>query len=66
MTGDHMLTIAIHIFSGNIFNICIRFIWLNATYIIPNSCHTIFYCDRAIDPTLHYHKWSLIWHFVFL
>ena len=23
-------------FSGNIFNVCIRWIWFNATYIIPN------------------------------
>ena len=52
--------------SGNIFNICIIFIWFNATYIIPNFYCTILYYDCAIGPTLHSHKLYLIRRFIFL
>ena len=30
------IDIVIHIFSGNIFKICIRCIWLNGKYVMPN------------------------------
>ena len=41
ITGDNMLNIVIHILTLNIFNICIRCIWLNSMDIIPNFYRTI-------------------------
>ena len=48
------------------FNLSIRFIWLNVMYIIPDFCCTNSSWDRAIGPTLPYHKWAHIWCFIFL
>ena len=48
------------------FNVCIRFIWLNLTYIMPNFCRTILYIYRAVGKTLCYHKCALIWSLLFL
>ena len=53
-------------FSGNIFNVFIRLICINATYILPKFCRTILQCERSIGPTLIYFKWSLIWSFMFV
>ena len=55
-----------HIFSGNIFNFCIIFIWLNSMYIMPNLYRTTLCCDRAIGTTLCYDKWPVIWSLIFL
>ena len=57
---------SIIIFWFNIFNVCIRCIWLNATYIMINFFRNILQFDRAIGPTLLHHKWSLIWRFIFV
>ena len=66
ITGDNMLTLSYIFFSGNIFNICIRFIWLNVMYIIPIFCCKILYCDCFIVPILNYHKWDLMCCFTFV
>ena len=66
ITGDHMLTSSYIFFNVHIFNIHIICIWFNTTYIIPNFYCTTLLCDRAIDPTLRYHKWDLIWSFIFV
>ena len=58
--------IVTHIFGVNIFNICIRCLCLNATYIIPNAYCTKMYYDQAIVPTPCYHKWCLICHLIFV
>ena len=50
----------------NIFSICIRCIWFNETYIIPNFYRNTLLCDRAIGLILSYHKWDLIWSFIFV
>ena len=63
ITDDHMLTSS-HIFRGNIFNICIIFIWFNPTYIMPIFNRTILYIYRAIGKTPRYHKWAIIWRFI--
>ena len=55
-----------HIFGVDIFNVCIRFIWLNPTYVIPSFCWTILYIYHANGKIPHYHKWALIWSFVFV
>ena len=55
-----MLTSVIHIFNVDISNISIRYIWLNATYIVSSFCRAILYCDRAIVPNLCYKKCILI------
>ena len=66
ITGDHMLTSSYLFFNVNIFNICIRCIWFNETYIIPNFYRTTLLCDRSIVPTLCYHKCYHIWIFIFV
>ena len=58
--------VIIHIFSGNIFNFCIRCIWLNPTCIMPNFYLTTLLCDGAIGSTLCYHKCPVIWRLIFL
>ena len=56
-----------YIFSNvYIFNICIRCIWLNSTYIMTNICRTIMLFDCAIDPILCYHKRPVIWSFILI
>ena len=37
ITGDHMLTSSHIFFRGNIFNVCIRCIWINSMYITFRS-----------------------------
>ena len=66
ITGDHMLTSSYTFFNVNIFNVCIRCIWFNATYILPNFYCTTLSCDCAIGSTLRYQKWALIWSFIFV
>ena len=51
--------------SFNVFNVFIRCIWLNATYIIPICYPTILQCNRSIVPTLCCLKCPVIWSFVF-
>ena len=60
------VNIIINVFGVNIFNVCIRFIWLNMMYIIHNLYWTTLQCDCDIGPTLRYHKWTSIWSFIFL
>ena len=48
----------IRIFWSNIFNVCIIFLWLNVTYIIPNFYHTTLYFECEIGKTMRFHKWS--------
>ena len=53
------VTSSIISFWCNIFSICIICLWLNVMCIIPN-----FFLHANI-PTLIYHKWCLIWSFLF-
>ena len=50
-----------HILGVNIFNVCIRFKRLNATYLILNLYCTTLNFYRAIGKTPRYHKWFIIW-----
>ena len=53
-----------YIFNVNIFNICMRYIWFNATFILTNFYRTTLLYDRVIGTTLCYQKWALIWSFI--
>ena len=66
ITGNSYVDIVILIFWVNIFNVCIRFIWLNAMYIIPNFYCTTLQRDCDIGPTMFYHKWALLWRLIFV
>ena len=60
-----MLTLSYIFFNADIFNVFIRCIWFNATYIMPRIyCTTLLY-ERVIGPTLCYQEWALIWSFIF-
>ena len=66
MTGNLYAEIIRHIFRIRIFNFRIRFIWLNATYIMLNLYRTTLYIYRAIGKTLCYHKWDRIQNLIFI
>ena len=66
MTGNPFVDIVIQTLITIIFNFSIQFIWLNATYIILNLCCKILWIYRDVGKTLFYHKWYLIWPFIFV
>ena len=66
ITGDNMLPLSKIFFNAVIFNVCIRCIWLNVTYIMSNLFRTTLQCDFAIGPRLFYNKWAFIRRFIYL
>ena len=53
------------VFSNNIFNLFIIYIWFNVTNIIPSFNLTINFCDRTIGSTMRYLIWLFIWPLIF-
>ena len=58
------IDIVTHIFGVDIFNVCMRCIWLNTAYVMPNLYRTTFHCDFTIGTTPRYQKWPIILCFI--
>ena len=60
------VTSSIISFRINIFNFCIRCVWIIMTYIKPYFYYTTLLFGCAIGPKLYYQKWALIWSLIYV
>ena len=66
ITSYHMLLSLYIFFTGNIFNNCIRCIFLYLVYNMHNVYWTTLQCNYSIGLTPRYQKWPIVCHFIFL